>query len=316
MNGGAGNFFLDVKILDAGSGHLIKSMHLPSNGVFSQVVAGRRGNFIVRTGDVLYLISPEWKVLASKPLPLAREAPFEDWHMDEPPSGAHIALVHQQTFVHPVVLFDGTIASPGKAKVDVEIVDPDALQTIKQFSISNYMSQWTAGDRFLVGTHSSKPFHAEEFGMVDFDGHWKEIKAAVKSGEHCPLTMDALDHSLIAAYSCNGFAVISESGKQQFSTKPPSKEMPASVISSGDYLAVEFVARPDQGDGKPRPLHIDLFDLQRGTSLFSIPLQKEAVYGDISRDGLVVVLEGEYLSLYAIEAKPEHEGKAQTNLDR
>src|SRR5947209_9463176 len=137
VNGGAGNFFLDLNILDAHSGHLIKSMHMPTSGVFSQVVAGRRGNFIVRTGDVLYLISPEWKVLASKPLPLVREAPFEDWHMDEPPSGAHIALVHQQTFIHPVVLSDGTMASPGKAKVEVEIVDPDTLRTIKQFSISN-----------------------------------------------------------------------------------------------------------------------------------------------------------------------------------
>ena len=122
--------------------------------------------------------------------------------------------------------------------------------------------------------------------------------------------MDALDRNLIAAYSCNGFAAISESGEQRFSTKVPSKEMPASVISSGDYLAVEFVPRPGPGDiaagqreVRLKPLRIDLFDLQSSTSLFSIPLEKTAVYCDISREGLVAVLEGQYLSVYAIEAK-------------
>ncbi len=314
VNGGAGNFFLDLKILDAKSGRLIQSMHMPTSGVFSQVAAGHRGNFIVRTGDMLYLISPEWKVLASKPLPLVREAPFEDWHMDEPPSSAHIALVHQQTFIHPVVLADGTIASPGKAKVDVEIVDPDTLQTTKKFSISNYMSQWTPGDRFLVGTHSSRPYHAEDFGVVDFEGRWKEVKARVKSGENCPLIMEALDHNRIAAYSCYGLAVLSESGDHIFSAKIPSKELPASVINSGDYLAVELVPRLNPGDVPPgqreirlKPLRIDLFDLQRSISLFSIPLEKTAVYCDISREGLVAVLEGQSLSVYAIETKPTAE---------
>jgi hypothetical protein len=300
LNGGAGNFFLDLKIFDAHDGHAIKSMRFSTSASFSQVAPGRAGNFIVRTGDILYLISPDSKVLASKLLPLERVAPFEGWQVDVPPSGAEIALVHQQVFVHEVALSDGTIASPGRSKADVEILDPDTLKVIKKFTIPNYLAHWSAADRFLVGTHPSQPYHAEEFGILDFEGRWKSLKVTFKSKEHCSLIMDALDHELVAAYGCNGIVVLSESGEQVFSTKVRSNELPIFVVSSGNNLAVEFASVPGPADTKLHLLHIDVFDLKRGADLISIPLEKTVVYCDVSQQGFVAVLEGATLKMFAL----------------
>src|SRR5437016_7564855 len=61
--GGAGNFLLDLKILDAHDGRQIKSMRFPTNGAFSKVVRGSGGRFAVRTGDALYLFSPDFNLL-------------------------------------------------------------------------------------------------------------------------------------------------------------------------------------------------------------------------------------------------------------
>ena len=301
VNGGAGNFFLDLKILDAHDGHAIKSMRFPTSGSFSQVIPGHAGNFVVRTGDILYLISPDSKVLASKPLPLERVAPFESWQVDGSPSGAKIALIHQQIFIHAVVLADGTVASPGKSKTEVEILDPETLKVIKKFSVSNHLAHWSMGDSFLVGTHPTQPLHAEEFGILDFEGRWKNLNAKFKSKENCSPIMDALDHELIAAYRCDGFVVLSESGDQVFSAASRSKEQPVFVVSSGNYLAVEFASLPGPKDTKLQPLHIDLFDVKAGAGLISIPLEKTMVYCDVSREGSAVVLEGTTLRMYALK---------------
>ncbi|HEV3036235.1 MAG TPA: hypothetical protein VHA33_00350 [Candidatus Angelobacter sp.] len=299
-NGGAGNFFLDLKILDAHDGHILKSMRFPTSGAFSEVLAARNGNLIVRTGDILYLITPDSKIIASRPLPLERKAPFESWKVDVPPSHAEIALVHQQLFAHPVVLGDGTVASTGKSDVEVEILDPDTLKVLSQFKVSNYLTHWSMGDHFLVGNHASQAYHAEEYGILDFDGQWKNLKATFSGKAHCSPVMDALDQELIAAYSCNGVVVLSKSGDPVFSTKVKSDEVPVSVVSSGNYLAVEFVAMPRFQDTKLRPLRLDSFDVKRGAGLISIPLTKTMIYCDISRAGLAAVLEGETLRMYAL----------------
>jgi len=300
VNGGAGNFFLDLKILDARDGHAIKSMRLPTNASFSQIVPGRNGNLIVRTGDIIYLVSPDSKVLASKPLPLERVAPFESWLMDAPPSHTHVVLVHQQIFIHAVVLGDGTIASPGKSKTAIEILDPDTLNAIKTFSVSNYLLRWSIGDRFLVGTHPTQPAHAEQFGILDFEGRWKNLNDNLQDREHCPPVMEALDHELIAAYGCDGIVVLTQSGHRIFSAKVRSDELPTSVVSSGNYLVVQFASQPSPVHTKLQPLHINLYDLNRSADLISIPLKKTVVYCDVSEQGSLVVLEGVTLRMFGV----------------
>jgi hypothetical protein len=300
LSGGAGNFFLDLKILDVDDGHEITSMRFPTNGAFSEVAPAGSGKFVVRTGDVLYLVSPSFRILASKALPLDRIAPFESWQVAAPRSGAKIVLVHQQIFIHAVVLADGTVASPGKSKTEVEVLDTDTLKVIKEFSFDHPMQSWSPGDQFLVGTHSSQPNHAEEFGMVDFDGRWRELKPAFKTKYICPPLMDALDHQLIAAYGCNGMVVFSPSGDQIFSINNRSNEMPTRVDSSGDFLAIEFSSLPNLHNFKVEPSHVDLFELKTSAHLAAVPLQKSVVYHDVSAQGSLAVLEGDVLRMFGV----------------
>ena len=297
LSGGSGNFFLDLKILDAHDGHPIKSMRFPTSGSFSQVAAGQAGKFLVRTGDVLYLLSPDFKVLASKLLPLERVAPFEDWQVRAPHSAAAIVLVHQQLFIHESVLADGTVLSPGKSKGDVEILDANTLKVVKTFSLSNYLAHWSAGDRFLVATHPSQPHHAEEFGALDFDGRWTDLKPTFKTKEPCAPIMDAIDNSMIAAFGCNGIVVFEASGDRIFYSDGRVNEFPMRVASSGNYFALEFSSLP----GKVKPSHLDLFDVKSGAHLIALSLQANVAYYDVSAQGWFAVLEGDTLRMFAPE---------------
>jgi hypothetical protein len=298
VNGGGGNFLMDLKVLDAQDGHQINSIRLPTNAALSEVLPARSGRFIVRTGDMLYLFSPAFKVLATKSLPLDRVAPFESWELDIPPSSGEIVLVHQQLFIHEQVLADGTMISPGRAKADIEILDPDSLKLVKTFSLPNRLEHWSAADQFLVGAHSSRPFHAEEFGVLDFDGQWKELKVESAGRESC-YAMMALDRQRVAAFGCNGLAVLSVSGDRIFSSKNRRHEVFASVAGSADYLGAISFAERGPLDSTSKPLHIDLFDLKSGAHLLGLPIEKNTVYYDVSSQGWLVVLEGETLKVFA-----------------
>jgi len=298
VSGGAGNFFLYVKILDAHDGHEIKSMRLPTSGSFSQIVSGQSGNFFVRTGDVLYLVSPDFKVLASKPLPLDRVAPFEQWQIRVPHSGAAIVLVHQQLFIHESVLATGEILSPGTSKADVEILDSGTLKVLKRVSLPHYLAHWSAGERFLVGTHPNQPHHAEEFGLLDFDGRWQELKPALKTDVPCAPIMDALDHQLIVAYGCAGIVVFPPSGGNVFSSSGRGNEVPLRVDSFMNYLAIEFFSLPSPQHPTTKPLHIDLYDVKSGTHLIALSLHKNLVSYDVSAQGSLAVVEGDTLTMF------------------
>src|SRR5262245_16669705 len=60
-SGGAGNFFLALKVLAAQDGHIIKSLNLPTSGGLSRVLATRGGGIVVRTGNALYVYSPAFE---------------------------------------------------------------------------------------------------------------------------------------------------------------------------------------------------------------------------------------------------------------
>src|SRR5690349_2021712 len=97
-SGGSGNFTLAIRVLNVQDGKEIKSMDLPTSAEFSKVIATRGGKFIVRTGDILYLYSANFEMLASKSLPLERQVQEEGWQIGVSPSGEEVALVHQQIF--------------------------------------------------------------------------------------------------------------------------------------------------------------------------------------------------------------------------
>lgn len=298
-SGGAGNFFLDVKVFDAHDGHLVDSLRLPTNAAFSKVVPTRDGNFIVRTGEVLSLYSLDFQRLASRDLPLKRSAPIEEWEVNVDRSGQFVVLAHQTMFLRERSNGEGDI-NWGKSSAELEILDADTLKTTKTFIISNYMSHWSVGDHFLVGSYYTDPSHADEFGRMDFDGNWTTLNSLWKVPRNsCSFLMDAMDHQLTAVYGCNRLSAFSPSGQKTFSAKLAADETIASVVNGDSYLAAESDRSEVRfGNSINKPVRIELYDLGRKQSLISVPVESATVYYDVSRKGDLAVVDGYDLTLY------------------
>ena len=108
--------------------------------------------FVVRTGDEMFLYSADFQRLAKKDLPLKRAASTETWTIAISPSGAEMALVHDQIFYDPQLLMDGTVLNEGKAQTDIEILDPATLQTRKQFTLQHSLAFWALLDGKFVSS--------------------------------------------------------------------------------------------------------------------------------------------------------------------
>jgi hypothetical protein len=301
-SGGAGNFFLDVKILDAQDGRLIKALHLPTSATFSKVAPTHDGRFIVRTGEVLYLYSLDFQQLASRDLPLKRLAPLEEWEVNVSHSGQHVVLAHQKLFLHEQSAVEGDMDA-GQSSVDIEILDADSLRTVKTFSVSNYMSHWSVGDNFLVGIHPTASSRFEEFGRMDFNGQWTSLNSLWKVPRNsCSYQMDALEHQFVAVYGCNRLFVLSPAGEKIFSAKTGSNESFVSVTNADSYLAAES-DRPEVrfGNTVAKPVRIELYDLDRKAVLKWVSVEGATVYYDVSKKGDLAVVDGTELKLYAKE---------------
>src|SRR5262249_44836002 len=94
-SGGGGNFILDMRILSTVDGHEIKAISMTTNADSTKVMATRDGRFVVRTGDILYLFSADFKKLAYKQLPLQKKVAEEAWQIGVSPSGREVTVVHQ-----------------------------------------------------------------------------------------------------------------------------------------------------------------------------------------------------------------------------
>src|SRR5205807_1741620 len=99
--GGAGNFGLQIRVLNARDGHDLKQLDLSTNAMQSSVVPVSDNQFVVRTGDQMFLYSADFQRLAQKDLPLVRAASNETWTIAVSTSGAEMALVHDQIFYEP-----------------------------------------------------------------------------------------------------------------------------------------------------------------------------------------------------------------------
>src|SRR5581483_6864408 len=134
-SGGGGNFILYMKILSTLDGHEIKALRLTTNADSTKVMATRDGTFLVRTGDILYLYSADFERIASTPLPLQQKVAEEGWQIDVSPSGAEVAVVHQQIFKRNPL---SPTSDVERASADVEVLDEATLQTIRKFSLPWY----------------------------------------------------------------------------------------------------------------------------------------------------------------------------------
>ena len=298
-SGGAGNFFLDVKILDAHDGHVIHTLHLPTSASFSKVVPTHDGKFVIRTGEMLWLYSPDFQQLASRDLPLKRSAPLEEWEVNVDHSGQFVVLAHQTLFLREQSFGEGDL-NGGKSSADIEILEADTLRALKTFTVSNYMSHWSVGDHFLVGNHYTVPSRANDFGMMDYEGHWTALNSLWRVPRNsCSYLMDGMAHQFIAVYGCNRLFLLSPGGEKVFSAKVAVDETFASVVNADVYLAAESERNEIKfGNTVAKPVRIELYDLRRKTALKWVPIDGSTVYYDVSRDGDLVVIDGHELTLY------------------
>jgi hypothetical protein len=300
-SGGAGNFYLEVRVFDARDGHALKSLHLITSANFSKVVPTHDGKFIMRLGDMVYLLSADFAQLASRQLRFKREAPTEYWQVDVSSSGSEVVLVHDQVFSAS----DSHLEKEGKAQADVEILNADTLQTTKAFTVLHYISAWTAADGFLVTFDPAVPADKREFGFLDYQGQWS---ASPLHGGKCHYNMVAYYPRSLAAYGCGQLHLLSSQGEKLFSRKYDERDIAGSVAGDEHYLAMEFdtikmreIPSIKRQVPMPSALRIEAYNLSDGKRLLSIPVKSDDVYYAVSLQGTLAVVDGTTFKLFQLE---------------
>jgi hypothetical protein len=302
-SGGSGNFVLEIRVLNAQDGADIKSLQLPTNAEFSKVIATRDGKFIVRTGDILYLYSADFEVLASRPLPLKRQVQEEGWQVGVSPSGDEVVLVHQQIFKRDA---KSPTSDVEKAQADVEILNASTLQLTKTFSLPSFLFSWFAADHFLLSSSPELTAPAATFGLMDYEGRWSPLVPDwYLAGQPCAYQAEALDRQRFAAFGCGHLSVFRPSGEKVFSLKT-GREFVGSVMAAGDFLAVEYERHFERREtaanipiAMAQPLRVDLYELKVSKPLISVALHSSNIYYALSPLGALAVVDGTSLQVFA-----------------
>ena len=300
-SGGTGNFLLEARIFDAHTGKELKHMEFLTASDYSSILPTHDGNFIVRTGSLLSLFSPNFDVLSSRELSLAKLAPLDYWEVGATPSGKQLALVHQQLYDDPESRSDDDEPGQFKSNADVEIVDADTLKTTEQLHLPYYLPIWFVQDGFLLITTPNKVPSKSEFGTMDFQGRWTPLRPAwAEAQPSCSYKMDLLEHELLAARGCGGLVVFSQSGDKFFELPAHSWEMFASIAGADRYLAVETNEYVVPANRPPswQPSGIQIYDMKSHERVAFARIRKPNVRYALSPDGLLAVLDGDDLRLY------------------
>ena len=303
VSGGGGNFILEIRILSIADGRELAAIHLTTSADSSKVMATRDGRFIVRTGEILYLYSRNFEIIASKPLRLRREVQEEDWQVDVSPSGAKIALVHQQ-------IFKRNHLSPTSevkwAAADVEILREDDLQTIKSFTLPWFLASWSAAEDALISSRPAFDADSTTFGLLDFNGIWSPLLFAWYSpSQPCAVRAGAVDPRLFVTYGCGTVSVFPQNGQVVFTLKSSSKEYVGSVKGNSNTLAVVVDKHERKMDNAAnlviqivKPLRIEVYDFKNHKGILSAPVNGDRVYYAVSSQGAVAAVDGTSLTLY------------------
>jgi len=303
-SGGSGNFVLQVKVLNAKDGSEVKSFDLPTNADFSKIMPTRDGKFIVRTGDILYLYSPNFERLASHPLPLNGQSQEEAWQIGVSPSGRKLALVHQQIFRRNPVSPTSAIV---RAASDIEILDADTLKLIEEFTVPSYWDYWNESDELLLASTPQPSGSAPGlFGEFTVDGAWTPVFPSWYSPKQpCAYKVIPLSQNLFAAFGCDHFSVFPRFGPDVFLMKTKSDDFVSMLMQAGEYYAVEIDHRNilftanNVPVARAQPLYVDLYDLKGTMPLMSIPLHHSNTYYAVSQSGALAVVDGTSLDLYS-----------------
>lgn len=300
-SGGAGNFSLEIRVLDVGDGHVVKALRLPTSAGFSRIIPTHDGKMIVRTGDSLFLCTDDFKPLASRALPIKGEAPMETWQIAVSPSGRWVVLAHE--LVKPS---HASLVTSGRdwARSEIEVLDADTLKTVKTFSVPHRLASWSAGEAMLVTGNPAPAGGAPRFGLLSFDGKWTPLEV---KDEGCPYKVESFTQEQIAVYGCGKVVVLGARGEKLFS-RDVGGDSVGSVGLAGRYLAVEEVRQVRTTiPGSNFPImalksdRLEVYDLTNSKRLFSLSVRGDNLYYEIAATGTLVVVDGLTAALYRLE---------------
>ena len=308
-SGGSGNFLLNLEVLDVRDGHEISAAQFTTNAGYSRVLPTRDGRFLVRTGDLLYLYSAAFEKIATRKLELKRTARSESWQIEVTPSGDDVVLVHQQVFLHPQRLSDGTLLTAGRSSADVEVLDAGTLATVKSFKLSQSLPYWSSLDDALLTKDPAQVFDDTQSGLLDFDGHWKPLPPVWESTKHsCAYVMEGLTKDQVAAHGCNALVVFSIPGEKLLTQQARSGEMFTIVVGRGNFLAAQSDEYTQSASAlvSTRAARVEVFDLRTKARTTAVSVERSPIYYAVSANGALAVVDGEMLKLYGPGAQ---EGK-------
>jgi hypothetical protein len=288
-SGGAGNFYLQVEILDIHDGHEIARLRLPACGMFSNVMPARDGNFIVRTGEMLSLYSPALQQVASHRLPLEK-GESQVWETNMAASGDVVVAIRRQMYPD--------LAMTGKPTY-VEVLDAATLQLKNAFT-AQHAAGWlmSVGDRHIL---SLAPAGGWQWSLMDFEGHWDQFDPS-----RSPLTrfryrrLGLLAHDYLAAYGAEQLVVMSNPTEAIFTVVEPHQFF-QSVVSADRFLAVEILNRPPTyKNGRavlPNSAQVAAYDLKSQAKLLSVEVSPKGLYFAISPQGDLGIIHHDQLEI-------------------
>jgi hypothetical protein len=336
-SGGAGNFLLNVKVVNAQDGALLNSMDLTTSGEVSRVVATRDGGFVVQAGEALYAYSPTFERTASLNLHFERAgseraSSFESWQMQASPSGEKLALMHEQVFSSPELLADNSIIHDGRAKVELQILNPATLQAEGKFTLTHTLAFWTLSEGVLFSSNPGHSYSDGQIGTLDFTGAWSAVRSDLPKEQHfCRSAITAIegqkiedqriggqriggetiggqtiDDRRVAFFGCDTFTIFSPEGQALFS-RTDSGCVFVTASAAGRYLAlqcdryaVEQLTASSVIVSATHADRIEVYDLATHTHALSVPLRGERAYYAMSAQGDLAVVDGAKLRVFHV----------------
>ncbi|HEY6970237.1 MAG TPA: hypothetical protein VJA94_13605 [Candidatus Angelobacter sp.] len=294
-------FYLQVKIFSVRDGHEMKTLRLPTTAQFTKLIPTHDGKFLLRTGDVVTLYSPNFEPISSRALPLEKIEGVEGWQMDVSPSGTRLVLVHQERFAAKSVLM-GQPAISRQDHADIEVLDADTVQPINKFTVKSLHDNWSAADDFLVAAGFEPDTNA--FGLLSFDGNWKRLTTYWDMpGSLCRSQLQALPGKQVAVIGCYLFGVLSNSGGSVIFVKLDALEVASASSGAGNFVAVEVDKMiPGKKISEAKPARIDVYNLETKAKVISVPLAADNPYFDVSSQGDLAVIQSDSLTFYSTRA--------------
>jgi hypothetical protein len=317
-SGGAGNFVLILKVLNARDGNVLQSLELTTSGEVSRVLATHSGGFVVQAGAALYAYWPGFystgfysqgfEQTAVKSLPAEKRAPYENWQMQVSPSGEKLVLVHEQVFIPAELLADNTVIHDGRAEVEIEVLDSATLQPQGSFSLAHTLAFWTSGEDFLFSSNPEHSYSDGKLGILDFSGGWSAIRSDLPKEQHfCRYGMTGIDAERAAFFGCDSFSVFSSSGKALFSSTGPGCFF-SSAVAAGSYLALqcdnytaERLTQRSLMVSPPRADRLEVYDVDHQAHRLTVRAHRERVYYALSEQGELAVIDGARLRVFGVE---------------